>query len=116
MRTIDVQASPFHELAVYPAAAPARPEPFALAERRMRRGRRLVISGFVVAIAGIIGYCLACFGAGQGGAWRLMQDPAWFITPSLGIIGLGTLLWLVGSFLFLSGAMDSDPEGPDLDF
>ncbi|OHB81005.1 MAG: hypothetical protein A2W31_15355 [Planctomycetes bacterium RBG_16_64_10] len=82
----------------------------------MRRGRRLVIAGFVVTIAGIIGYCLACFGASLNATPGPIEDAAWFVTPALGIIGLGTLLWLVGSFMFLSGAMDSDPDGPDLRF
>ena len=40
----------------------------------------------------------------------------WLVGPALGVIGLGTLLWLVGSFVYLNGAMDSDPEGPDLHF
>ena len=116
MRTASIHAAPFQECSTSAVIAPAKPEPFALAERRMQRGRRLVISGFVVSVAGIIGYCLGCFGASQKVAWSLMENPAWFVAPSLGIIGLGTLLWLVGSVLFLSGAMDSDPEGPDLDF
>jgi hypothetical protein len=38
------------------------------------------------------------------------------IGPALGVIGIGTLLWLVGSFVFLRGAMDSGPDGPDIDF
>ena len=94
----------------------AKPEPFVLAERRMRTGKRLVIGGFFVSVAGIIGYCLACFAAGQNVASSGMADPAWFVAAALGVVGLGTLLWLLGSFLFLSGAMDGDPEGPDLYF
>jgi hypothetical protein len=98
------------------SVAPAAPDIYAVAERRMRRGKRLVISGFVVTVAGIIGYCLACFGASQNVTARSIEEAGWFVTPALGVLGLGTLLWLVGSFLFLCGAMDGDPEGPDLHF
>ncbi len=96
--------------------ASAAPDIQSVAERRMRRGTRLVISGFVVTIAGIIAYCLACFGAAQNVTAGSLEEAGWFVTPALGVLGLGTLLWLVGSFLFLSGALDSDPEGPDLHF
>jgi hypothetical protein len=84
----------------------------------MRRGKRLVISGFVVAVFGIVAYCVVCFSATvnqQLGA-ALLESPGGLAGPTLGIIGLGTLLWLVGSFVYLNGAMDSDPSGPDLHF
>jgi len=84
----------------------------------MRRGKRLVISGFVVAIAGIVGYCVACLSAAVNPALgaSLLENPGWLAGPALGTIGLGTVLWLVGSFAYLSGAMDSDPNNPDLYF
>jgi hypothetical protein len=91
---------------------------YADAERRMLRGKRLVISGFVVAVLGMIAYCLACFAAGMNanlGA-ALIENPGWLIGPAMAIMGVGALLWLVGSFLYLLGGMDSDPEGPDLYF
>jgi hypothetical protein len=96
--------------------APAAADIHAVAEVRMRRGKRLVIGGFAVTVVGIIAYCLACFYASQYLATGSLERAWWFVAPSLGVLGLGTLLWLVGSFLFLSGAMDSDPEGPDLYF
>ena len=100
------------------APEPSRTEIFARAEKRMRQGKRLVISGFVVAVVGIVGYCLACFSAESNpefGATYLQQQIS-FVRPALGVIGLGTLLWLVGSFLYLRGGMDSDPDGPDVFF
>jgi hypothetical protein len=93
-----------------------RAERYADASRRMRRGRRLVFAGFVVAVAGIIAYCLACFAAGADpdmGA-RFLEDPSYLVGPTLGVIGLGTLLWLVGSIVYLRAAMDSDPDRPDI--
>ncbi|MEW6278301.1 MAG: hypothetical protein AB1758_06745, partial [Candidatus Eremiobacterota bacterium] len=72
----------------------------------MRRGQRLVISGFVVAIVGIIGYCVTCLSAAvsQDLGSYLVENPGPLVGPALGTIGLGTLLWLVGSFLYLAGA------------
>lgn len=98
--------------------AEARKIRYATAARRMRRGKQLVICGFVVAVVGMVGYCLACFAAGANeslGA-ALLQSPGWLIGPTLAVLGAGTLLWLAGSFLYLIGGMESDPEGPDLYF
>lgn len=91
---------------------------YAAAEQRMRWGRWLVISGSIVAIIGIICRCIASFSVDIGsniGA-LFLQNPEKFLGPTLGVIGLGTLLWLIGSFLYMHGAMDSDPNGPDLHF
>lgn len=93
-----------------------RAERYAAAERRMRRGRRVVYAGFAVTVVGVVGYCVACFQAAvhQDLGTALLENPGYLVGPTLGIIGLGTLLWIVGSFLFLSGAMDADPNGPEL--
>ncbi len=84
----------------------------------MRRGKQLVISGFIVAVVGIVAYCVVCFSGGvnQEIASALLTNPGWLVGPTLGVIGLGTILWLVGSFIYLSGGMDSDADGPDLYF
>ncbi len=99
-------------------ATPTKAEVYARAEQRMRRGKQLVISGFIVAVVGIVAYSVASFNAAAirelGSA--LLESPGWLVGPTLGIIGLGTLLWLVGTFVYLDGAMDSDPNGPDLHF
>lgn len=89
--------------------------PYAEAEQRMKRGKQLVTSGFVVAVGGIIAYCIVCFSAGvnQKIGTTLFQNPGYLVIPALGLIGLGTLFWLIGSFLYLSGSMDSNPEGTD---
>jgi len=93
------------------AVAPERTEVYASAERRMRRGERLVITGFVLAMLGIAVYCVGA-GASEYLGASLLENPAWAIEAALGILGLGTLLWLVGLFGYLRAAMDSDPEGP----
>ncbi len=101
-----------------PAATLSKAEVYARAALRMQHGKQLVISGFVVAVAGIVAYCVVCFSAGvnQELGSALLESPGWLVGPTLGMIGLGTLLWLVGSFVYLNGAMDSDPNGPDLHF
>jgi hypothetical protein len=122
---IGAKANPFSVAAGHPkvvaappVATPTKAEVYARAEQQMRRGKHLVISGFIVAVVGIVAYCIACFSAGvnQGLASAFLESPGWLVGPTLGIIGLGTLLWLVGSFVYLSGAMDSDGNGPDLNF
>ncbi len=99
-------------------ATPTKAEGYARAERQMRRGKQLVISGFIVAVVGIVAYCVACFSAGvsQELASAFLTSPGWVVGPTLAIIGLGTMLWLVGSFIYLSGGMDSDANGPDVYF
>lgn len=90
--------------------APERTEVYAGAERRMRRGECLVITGFVLAMLGIAVYCVGA-GASEYLGASLLENPEWVIEAALGILGLGTLLWLVGLFGYLRAAMDSDPEG-----
>ncbi len=93
-------------------------EAYARAEQRMQRGKRLVISGFIVAVLGIVTYCVASFSAGVNmelGA-AFLENPWQLVGLPLGMIALGTLLWLVGSFVYLDAAMDSDPNGPDPQF
>lgn len=126
MNTID--ALPHHDWTIVadhpktdePAAAraPSKADIQAMAELRMRRGKRLVISGFVVAVIGIIAYCVVCLSAAVNPdlGSTLLKSPGWLAGPTLGTIGLGTLLWLVGSFIYLNGAMDSDANGSDIEF
>ncbi len=99
-------------------ATPTNPEVYARAEQRMRRGKQLVIAGFIISVAGIVAYCVVCFTAGinQELGSALLESPGWLLGLTLGILGLGTLLWLVGSFVHLSAAMDGDSNGLDLPF
>lgn len=95
------------------ALATERSQAYAGAERRMQRGQRLVVTGFVLALLGVALYCVACFGVGVSGyaAVSSPENAEWAIEAALWILGLGTVLWLVGLFGYLGGAMDSDPEG-----
>lgn len=116
MSDVNMEAVPLRKRIVAALLAPVKLSPREAAARRMRRGKGLVISGFIVAVAGVVGYCLASFRAAEPGAWTSGGDPAWLPALALGVVGLGTLLWLVGSCVFLIGAMDSDPQGPDINF
>ncbi len=96
------------------STAPPKAATCTPAERRMRRGKKLVIAGFVVAVIGIIGYCMVCLGAGvnQELGTALLENVTWLAGPTLAVVGLGTLLWLLGSFMYLNGALESDVDAP----
>lgn len=82
-------------------------------EARMRKGNKLIIAGFIVAVAGIVFYCVACFAGGMNqelGA-ILFDNVVPFARAALAVIGIGTGLWLVGSMMYLMGAMDTDFKG-----
>ncbi|KAA0232303.1 MAG: hypothetical protein EDR02_18065 [Actinobacteria bacterium] len=110
-----VGATQISETAESPARSVTKAEVYARAEGMMRRGKRLVISGFAVSLVGIIGYCVVSLSASinEDVGASFLQNPGPLVGPALVVLGLGTLLWLVGSFLYLRGAMDSDPDGPD---
>jgi hypothetical protein len=86
----------------------------ATAERRQKTGKRMIVAGFVIAVAGVVLYCLASFagdlGAGMGDV--LVHDAVPHARATLAVIGLGTLVWLVGSIKYLNGVMDAD-QGDD---
>jgi len=69
---------------------------------RIRNGKNLVITGFVIAILGIVLYCMSSFSV------SLSQNEPVFIKESLGIVGAGVLVWLVGAVKYLNAAIDSD--------
>lgn len=87
------------------------------AGQRMRRGRHLVTGGFMVSIAGIIGYCVGVFfgaGASREAGAAFLESPDLLVGSALGMVALGTLLWLAGSFVYLHAAMEADAEELDL--
>lgn len=83
------------------------------AERRQRAGERMILAGFVIAIAGVVAYCVASFAAGMSTAMEgvLFDNDVPFARATLGVLGLGTLVWLAGSITYLRGALDADEEG-----
>jgi len=99
-----------------PSRTATKTERYTQAARRMQRGKQLVMIGFAVAVTGVVVYALACLGAdvNQDVGVSFLSNSRWLVGPALGAVGFGTLLWLLGSFAYFSGAMDGDPNGPDL--
>ncbi|MCA9143874.1 MAG: hypothetical protein H6822_08820 [Planctomycetaceae bacterium] len=97
---------------------PTRREMYARADQRLRRGKQLVVSGCLVAMLGMVAYCAVSLMAStdQEPAAAQSQGSAWFGGASLGVVGSGAIPWLLGALLYLSGGLDSDPNGPDLYF
>lgn len=93
-----------------PATTPA-----SRAESLQRSGNRLVVSGFVITVVGVVAYCAACFAGGMDAELGdlMFQNAVPFAQATLAILGLGTVVWLVGSITYLRGAMEAaeEPDG-----
>jgi hypothetical protein len=92
---------------------------YAKAERQVRQGKRLVITGFFVALIGAFLYCGALYRVDanqQLSSTVLQANTEWSVIASLGIVGVGVLLWIVGAIVHFIGGVNSDPSGPDLYF
>jgi hypothetical protein len=87
----------------------------ARAEATMRAGRLMIFAGVVVTILGVVLYSLACFAGGMDADMGdiLFRNAVPFARAMLGVLGLGTLVWLAGSFVYLRGALDADEEVED---
>lgn len=91
---------------------------YAKAARQIQTGKALVIVGFVLLLAGALAYCFFSIGTGinlDTGTTVPAAHAKWTLA-GLFAMGTGALLWLLGSFLYSLGALESDPEGPDLYF
>jgi hypothetical protein len=89
------------------------PTPAALAARaasRQRTGKRMIVAGFVITIIGVVLYCAASFGGDLGADMGdvLFRNAVPFARATLAVLGLGTLVWLAGSFIYLEGTMDAE--------
>lgn len=72
----------------------------------------MILAGFVITIVGVVLYCAICF-AGEVDADMgdiLFDNAVPFARAMLAVLGLGTLVWLIGSFTYLKGAMDADED------
>lgn len=88
----------------------APPSLAARAESRQKHGRAMIFAGFVVTIVGVVLYCIACFAGGADADMGdvLLANAVPFARATLVLLGLGTLVWLVGSFIYLRGIMDAE--------
>lgn len=82
------------------------------AESLQRSGKGMILAGFVITIVGVVLYCAVCFAGGMDADMGdiLFKNAVPFAQATLAVLGLGTLVWLVGSFTYLRGAMDADEE------
>lgn len=103
-----------------PAAAEtnSKAASYAKAEQKMKQGKFLVIGGFVIMLLGMVAYCFVSIGTetNQDFGLSFLSNSSWMIAPALLTMGIGSLVWLVGSFLYFLGGLDSDPNGPELYF
>lgn len=84
--------------------------PRARAETLQKRGKRMIVAGFTITIVGVVLYCAVSF---MGGSDRdlgeiLFENAVPLARGTLAVLGLGTVVCLVGSFMHLKGAMDAD--------
>jgi len=79
-----------------------RSNDMSLETKRMRTGQTLVFTGFGISVVGIVLYCMAGFSADAA------QTEPVFIKESLGVIGVGVMVWLVGAVKYMNGAINSN--------
>ena len=97
---------------------PARPSPRAAAaarpQARERQGKRLVVTGWITAVVGIVLYCAASFAGGAdadlGAVLFHGAIPA--ARAALLVVGAGTLLWIVGSVVHTNAVLDGADGEP----
>lgn len=87
------------------------------AEAAQKSGKRMIFAGFVITVVGVVLYCAACFTGGVDADLGdvLFQNAVPFARATLGVLGLGTLVWVIGSFKYLQGVMDADGGNGDLE-
>lgn len=75
----------------------------------------MVVAGFVITILGVVLYCAACFAGGTDADMgdMLLRNAMPFARATLAVLGLGSLVWLIGSFTYLRGAMDADEDASE---
>jgi hypothetical protein len=84
------------------------------ADARQRRGKVLVVAGWIVAVVGVVVYCAASFAAEPSAdlAAIVFEGAAPAARGGLLVIGVGTLTWIVGSILHTIAMLDSDVVEP----
>ena len=77
---------------------------------QMKFGKKFITSGVVLSIIGIIGYCVTNFNMtiNQIPANADVASSGSMLIPTLGTIGVGALIWLIGSFIHLKGSINCE--------
>ena len=82
--------------------------------RVRERGRRWILSGWVISLAGIFLYCRALFAAETDGDLpALLHRTGISGWAALLLIAVGVAFWLAGNLVYLKDALNSPEVGPD---
>ncbi len=78
-------------------------------EATQRRGKALVVAGWISAVIGVVLYCVASFGAGADAdlAAIVLHGAVPAARAALVIVAGGTLLWIVGSVMHMTALLDA---------
>lgn len=79
------------------------------------RGIWLTVGGFLVAVLGMVLYCTVCLGGETTEEFGMsfLRHGQGQVGISLGIIGLGVVMWFIGSFQQMSDLMLQGPAAGD---
>jgi hypothetical protein len=100
---------------LHPGRRPSRPvSERARPEVRQRQGKILVVAGWIIAMVGVLVYCVASFAAAAdvGLAAILLDGAVPAARAGLFVVGGGTLLWAIGSVMHLSASLDVPDDEP----
>lgn len=100
---------------LHPGRRPSRPvSERARPEVRQRQGKILVVAGWIIAMVGVLVYCVTSFAAAAdvGLAAILLDGAIPAARAGLLVIGGGTLLWLIGSVMHLNASLDVSDDDP----
>ncbi|MFN8625456.1 MAG: hypothetical protein U0587_05670 [Candidatus Binatia bacterium] len=92
------------------AGSATKADRVARVQSQQRTGDRLILAGFVVTVVGVILYCVACFAGGVDASLAaiLFDNVVPFARATLVVLGIGSALWLVGSFMYLNATITED--------
>lgn len=82
-------------------------------QAREKKGKVLVVAGWITAMVGVVVYCVASFAAGSdAGLAEILRGEVPAAVSGLIVIGGGTLMWIAGSVMHLDAELDA-AERPD---
>lgn len=80
--------------------------------KKMNKGKKITIAGFITAILGIVAYCIVGLSMGIDKDFVELSSTDGKISGSLPIalIAIGTIMWIVGQVMYLTAAVDQSFE------
>lgn len=83
--------------------------------KKMKRGKKITIAGFITAILGIVAYCIVGLSMGINKDLVEISSTDGYSYGSIPVvfIAIGTVMWVFGQVMYLTAAVDqSFEEGP----